>query len=322
MARPLRIQYEGAFYHVFSRGNERREIFYDQADYQKFKEYLKCAQEKYGYILHCYVLMTNHYHLLVETPRGNLSQVMHYINSSYPTYINAKRKRAGHLYQGRYDSVLIEQDRYLLEVSRYLHLNPFRANMVKHPRFYEHSSYLSYVEKKREDFVCPDFVLGMVSSKRKIAVRKYQEYVEQGMTEDIENPFQSVYGGMILGSEQFIKDTLSRFKVTLHQRDDISNRRELLTALSYNEIITVLCHEFGISQEELFSCKKERRNIAVFLLKKYTALTNKEIGSLFPGITYSAVSKINQRFKKTMSEDKSLRKRVQRIMAKMSHVKG
>ncbi|RLC83857.1 MAG: transposase, partial [Chloroflexi bacterium] len=93
MARPLRIEYPGAFYHVTARGNERRRIFYGKGDYEKFRTYLKQAQEKYGYLLHSYVLMTNHYHLLIETPMGNLSSVMHYINSSYTNYINIKRRR-------------------------------------------------------------------------------------------------------------------------------------------------------------------------------------------------------------------------------------
>ena len=94
------------------------------------------AQEKYGYLLHCYVLMTNHYHLIIETPRANLSSVMHYINSSYTNYINIKKRRSGHLFQGRYKAILIDRDSYLLELSRYLHLNPVRAKMVERPEDY------------------------------------------------------------------------------------------------------------------------------------------------------------------------------------------
>ena len=127
MARPLRIEYEGAFYHVTTRGNEQKKIFFSNSDYEKFKHYLKKSQEKYGYLLHCFVLMTNHYHLLIETPKPNLNRVMHYINSSYTNYINIKRKRSGHLFQGRYKAILIDRDNYLLELSRYIHLNPVRA---------------------------------------------------------------------------------------------------------------------------------------------------------------------------------------------------
>ncbi|MGV8149826.1 MAG: transposase, partial [Alkaliphilus sp.] len=126
MARPLRIEYEGALYHITTRGNERKKIYYAEADYEKFKSYLKDAQNKYGYLLHCYALMTNHYHLLIETPYANISKVMHYINGSYTSYLNKKRERSGHLFQGRYKAILVDQDSYLLELSRYIHLNPVR----------------------------------------------------------------------------------------------------------------------------------------------------------------------------------------------------
>ena len=105
-----------------ARGNERGKIYYENADYEKFKDYLKNGQDKYGYRLHCYVLMTDHYHLLMEKPGGNISKIMNYINGSYTTHTNRKRKRSGHLFQGRYKAILIDRDSYLLELSRYVHL--------------------------------------------------------------------------------------------------------------------------------------------------------------------------------------------------------
>jgi len=140
MARPLRIEYEGAFYHVTARGNERKKIFLSKRDHEKFLQYLDEARDKYRFILHAYVMMGNHYHLIIETPEGNLSRIMHYINSSYTTYTNVKRKRNGHLFQGRYKAIIVDKDSYLLELSRYLHLNPVRAKMVQHPGEYLHSS--------------------------------------------------------------------------------------------------------------------------------------------------------------------------------------
>jgi putative transposase len=159
MARPLRIEYEGAFYHVTSRGNEQKKIFYSKSDYEKFKHYLKEAQYKYGYLIHCFVLMTNHYHLLIETPKPNLSRVMHYLNSSYTNYINIKRKRSGHLFQGRYKAILIDRDNYLLELSRYVHLNPIRAEMAEKPEDYPYSSYNNYITREKEDMVYRDLIL-------------------------------------------------------------------------------------------------------------------------------------------------------------------
>src|SRR5208337_4627008 len=111
---------------------------------------------KFGLILHAYVLMTNHYHLIVGTPGKNLGKIMHFINGSYTTYVNIKRKRTGHLFQGRYKAILVDKDNYLLELSRYLHLNPVRAKMVRKPEEYLHSSYRSYVTASQESIVSPD----------------------------------------------------------------------------------------------------------------------------------------------------------------------
>ena len=113
MARPLRIQYPGAFYHVTSRGNERKKVFKSQRDREKFLEYLESSTQRYDAVIHAYCLMDNHYHLLLETPLGNLSQIMQHINGAYTTYFNVKRKRSGHLFQGRYKAILIDVARGL-----------------------------------------------------------------------------------------------------------------------------------------------------------------------------------------------------------------
>ena len=147
MARPLRIEYPGAFYHVTSRGNERKDIFKSNTDREMFLSYLASAQEKYEAVVHAYCLMSNHYHLMIETPQGNLSQIMKYINSSYTNFFNIKRKRTGHLLQGRYKAILVEADAYATELSRYIHLNPVRAGMVRSPEEYRWSSYSYYTER-------------------------------------------------------------------------------------------------------------------------------------------------------------------------------
>ena len=143
MGRPLRIEYSGAWYHVTSRGNERKDVFKSRADREKFLSYLESASVRYGAVIHAFCLMSNHYHLLLETPSGNLSQIMRHINGAYTNYFNAKRKRAGHLFQGRYKAILVEADQYAKELSRYLHPNPVRAGMVDRPEAWEWSSYLS-----------------------------------------------------------------------------------------------------------------------------------------------------------------------------------
>jgi REP element-mobilizing transposase RayT len=124
MARPLRIEYPGAFYHVTSRGNEQQDVFKSQKDRERFLAYIESAVVRYGAIVHTWCLMSNHYHLLLETPSGNLSQIMRHINGAYTTYFNVKQKRAGHLFQGRYKAILVEAGAYALELSRSMHLNP------------------------------------------------------------------------------------------------------------------------------------------------------------------------------------------------------
>lgn len=212
MARPLRIEFEGAVYHVTARGNERRKIFFSKRDYEKFKEYIAEAKEKYHFILHCYVLMTNHYHLLIETPEKNLSKIMHHINSSYTTYTNVKRKRSGHLFQGRFKSIVVDKDSYLLELSRYLHLNPVRAKAVENPEDYPFSSYAAYISARGEPFVTRSAILEMFGTKENEARKRYSAFVEAAMAAETESPMKKVYGGMILGGEGFIRDILGKIE--------------------------------------------------------------------------------------------------------------
>jgi REP element-mobilizing transposase RayT len=110
MARPYRLQGEGYLYHITSRGDGRKKIYYNDRDYEKFLEYIKKAKEKYKFNLYAYVLMSNHFHLLIETTQANLSQILHYIKSSYTTYYNIKRRQSGHLFQGRYKSIVVDRD--------------------------------------------------------------------------------------------------------------------------------------------------------------------------------------------------------------------
>ncbi|MDO9530020.1 MAG: transposase [Syntrophales bacterium] len=318
MARPLRIEYEGAFYHVTARGNERRKIYYAEADYEKFKSYLRDAQEKYGCQLHCYVLMTNHYHLLIETPNANMSKVMHHINGSYTNHINRKRKRSGHLFQGRYKAILIDRDSYLLELSRYVHLNPVRAKMVAKPEDYPHSSYRSFISNSKEDIVYHDLILDMISTDTKDSRKRYRDFVEGEIEEGLENPLKNVYGGAILGGKTFIRESLGRLKGGILQKEEIAYRKELQAAYGSDDVIETICAYFKVSREDVFSNCGEYRNMAIYLMKKLTGMTNKQIGHLFGGLSYSAVAKVYQRFSAKAARDKLLKKSVRGIRANLS----
>ena len=323
MARPLRIEYKGAFYHVTSRGNERKKIYYAESDYEKFISILKESQNKYGYLLHVYVLMDNHYHLLIETPQANLSKIMHYINGFYTGYINVKRKRSGHLFQGRYKSILIDKDNYLLELSRYIHLNPVRKKMVEKPEDYIYSSYTAYISQEQYEIVYQDLILGMISKEKKEAKRRYKDFVDKAIISESKNPLKNVYGGTILGDKKFVKESLSQLKDKDLQKKDISYRRVMQGVYEPGEIIDSVSKYFKIPQYEILGNKKrEYRNIAIYLIKKYSALTNYQISQLFTDINYSTVAKAYQRFKKKVEEDQLLKKKVEEIIIEMSNVEG
>jgi REP-associated tyrosine transposase len=322
MARPLRIEYPGALYHVTSRGNERKRIFSAKTDYNQFKRYLKKAEEKYGCLLHCYTLMLNHTHLIVETPDGNLSQVMQYLNGSYTSFFNHRTGRSGHLFQGRYKAILVEVDSYLLQLSRYIHLNPVRAGTVERPEDYPYSSYKSFIAEKGEDFLTRDLILGMVSKERRLGPSRYRSFVERGLGRDLENPLKKVYAGSVLGGKSFIRKALHRLKEEVYSKVDVSHRKELQTPYEAEEIVCLVSNYFGISSEELLRQKGDERNLIIHLLKNKTGMTNREIGEMVGGLSYSGVSRVEERFVGKLKKDKGLNKDLKAVLANLANVKG
>ena len=204
MARPLRIQFSGAVYHVIARGNERKPIVRDDDDREKRVDWLQRAVETYGWHLFAFVLMTNHEHLFLKTPEPNLSAGMQYLNGSYTSYFNRRHRRAGHLFQGRFKGHLVEEEGYFLEVSRYIHLNPVRAKMAAGPEEYRWSSYRGYVRASRAvPWIVYDKVLGEFGRDLSTARRAYGRFVRAGVDEPPPSPFGKAIGGLLLGSEKF-----------------------------------------------------------------------------------------------------------------------
>ena len=150
MVRPLRIEFPGALYHITDRGNERKAVFRDDADRHRLIQCFKEAVEKFGLKIHAFCLMGNHYHLEIGTPRGNLSKTMQWLKTAYTVYFNKRHRRSGHLFQGRYKAALIEKDKYLMALTRYIHLNPIRAGLVIRAEDYYWSSYKDYIRQKRK----------------------------------------------------------------------------------------------------------------------------------------------------------------------------
>ena len=159
MPRALRLQYAGAFYHIVSRGVDQALIFYDEHDYKKFISYLEIFCKEFNTSIHSYCLMNNHIHLLVETKKANLSDFMRRLLGDYAMYFNHKYLRVGHLFQGRYKSSLLDNDNYLLEVSRYIHLNPCKAGIINHPELYKWSSMKDFINRNEKSFLEKNLIL-------------------------------------------------------------------------------------------------------------------------------------------------------------------
>ena len=203
MARPLRIEYPGAVYHVTSRGNEKKPVFKDDTDRGNFLNILQHVNKRYNWICHAYCLMTNHFHLLIETPDGNLSLGMRQLNGVYTQLFNKRHGRTGHLFQGRYKAILIQKDSHLLEVCRYVVLNPIRAKMVEQPEEWKWSSYLTTAGKaKPHPCLTIDWVLGQFNGKRGKAEQEYRQFVHWGIGQ--KTIWTEVRGQALLGEDDFI----------------------------------------------------------------------------------------------------------------------
>jgi len=211
MARPLRIEYPGAVYHLTSRGNSGGNIFFEDIDRQLFLEVLGNVVEKYNWLCHAHCLMDNHYHLLVETPDPNLSLGMRHLNGVYTQGFNRRNNRVGHLFQGRYKSILVERENHLLELCRYLVLNPVRAGMVRDPRQWKWSSYhATAYSVKTPDFLSVEWVLGQFGKTKKEARKRYREFIADGLVSSEENPWEKLVGQIILGGADFVADIQGR----------------------------------------------------------------------------------------------------------------
>jgi REP element-mobilizing transposase RayT len=204
MARPLRIEYPGAVYHVTSRGNARQAIFRDDRDRQSLLDVLASVVGRAKWLCHAYCLMENHYHLLVETPEGNLSRGMRQLNGVYTQAFNRRHGTVGHVFQGRFKAILVERESHLLELCRYVVLNPVRAGVAKAAGQYPWSSYRATVGRvRRPAFLTVEWVLGQCGKRTGEAQRRYRDFVREGLA--AETPWRGLAGQVLLGLDAFVE---------------------------------------------------------------------------------------------------------------------
>jgi len=203
MARPLRLEFAGAVYHLTSRGNARQKVFFTDDDRQLFLDTLAQVVSRYGWICHAYCLMANHYHLLVETPKANLSIGMRQLNGIYTQSFNRQHKRVGHLFQGRFKAILVQKESYLMELCRYIVLNPVRVKGGVEMGAWKWSSYRGTAGLASvPEFLSIDWLLGQFGKNRPAAQKRYREFVREGLAN---RPWEELRGQIYLGSEEFIE---------------------------------------------------------------------------------------------------------------------
>ncbi|MEZ9911037.1 transposase, partial [Vibrio sp. 10N.261.51.A3] len=273
MSRPLRIEYAGALYHVTSRGNARQPIYLEEQDFELFIEVLSGTSERFNWVVHSYCLMTNHYHLLVETPDGNLSKGMRQLNGVYTQKFNRKHNRVGHLYQGRFKAILVDKDAYLLEVGRYILLNPVRANIVDTPNEYEWSSWPFVTGlKESPDWLAVDQTLFQFGRQRNKAVEKYKQFVFEGVGKPLWTGLkQQVY----LGSDEFVNSHLPNLNLAEGDIKEVPAKQRRAKPLSLKE----------------YQDSAPSRNDAIIAAFNSGGYTQKQIGNHFD-LHYSRVSRI------------------------------
>lgn len=306
VARPLRIEYPGAFYHIAARGNEKKAIFNSNGDRLKFIHYLELANERYGAIVHSYCLMDNHYHLLIETPQGNLAQIIHYINGSYSAYFNTKHDRVGHLFQGRYKAILVQKDAYAQELSRYIHLNPVRGGLAALPSDYRWSSYHFYIGLvEKPHWLQTDFILAYFGEKKALAQTNYQKFVKDGLKTTVNNPLGETFASTFLGSPEFIKDI--RKKIAMDINDiDLPALKQVVSNPSLKDIEHAV--ERVISKDHPLYSK-----FCIHVSHQYSGLSLNEIGTYF-GKKGCTISQASRRFKLEVLDSEELMEMLDAIL--------
>lgn len=326
MARPLRIEFAGALYHLTGRGNAKQRLFADEADCARFVQLLSASLQRYDVALHAYVLMGNHYHLMAETRRVNLSRWMHWLSTAYTVYFNRRHRLTGHLFQGRYKSIVVEAEGYLLSLSRYLHLNPVRGKVLgrgdplerrQRLRAWRWSSYRGYSGVARpETWIDEEMVLGEMAGPRKGRRVRYRRFVEEGLLREIENPLEAVKWQAALGREDFLRGLSDRLESHPGKHREVPALRKLRPQIDAGTILQRVAQAYECPEEELFAKVRgnEARAVAMVLVWDNCGVRLQEMVELFQATGYTAVSQMITRTREKDQEN-MLRFKLAKLMA-------
>jgi putative transposase len=318
MSRPLRIEFEGAVYHVMNRGAARRAIFMDERDYREFLNTLEEAHRLWGIEVFAYALMGNHHHLCLRTTKANLSRVMRHVDGVYTQRFNRRHKRDGPLFRGRYQAILVEEDEYLLQVVRYIHLNPVEAGIVQRPEEYCWSSHEQYRRGRRAPpWLRVEEVLEVLGGRE-----AFHEFVLSGNEEELEKFYRSERRGPVLGSEGFIEEVAARSvnfgrEIPRYQRQGVEPTPE--------RVIRRVAGLYKVPREDLLRVKRgqenEARKVAMYLVRRCCERTLGATARLFGLGSYGAVGWGCHGIRARMEREKKFRDRIEALAAEICQQK-
>jgi len=327
MARPLRIEFAGAIYHVMSRGNARQAIFDGEGDYERLRDGLAQTVGRYGWEVLAFVFMPNHVHVFLRTPEPNLSRGMQYLLSGYANWFAKRHRRPGHLFQGRFKGELVENETYFWAVSRYIHLNPVRGRrpLVTHPRDWAWSSYPGYANcSQRLDWMAYDLLHSAWQGEMggSSAEAAYRGFVEQGLVEPPESPFRNAADGWLLGSPPFVDAMRERMKRP-HYEDDVPAARRL-SNVGTETVLAAVAEYYGVSpttfQERGHG--DEHRDVAAWLTRRWTTATLRDLAESF-GLNHpGSVSNLLRRADRAVAESSRLRRAIDAIQQRLKKTKN
>ncbi len=276
MTRPLRLEFPYALYHVTARGDNRRPIFLDHDDRQRWLDILGLVCERFNFIVHAYCQMGNHYHLMMETVEGNLSQGMRQLNALYSQHFNRKHRRVGHVFQGRYKAILVQKEAYLLELARYVVLNPVRARLVDDPQDWQWGSYQSMIGiREPPRWLATAWLLSQFGPAPELARQRYQQFVAQG-----------------IGGSSPLKDT--QHQIVLGDKAFVAQHADRLEAIDFTAVVKDQRRLGALSLEQYEKAYADRDE-AMARAYATTAFSMTEIGKHF-GVSSKTVSRAVRRY--------------------------
>lgn len=318
MSRPLRIEFEGAWYHVMNRGANRQDIFLQSGDYESFLRLLADCRKLWALEIHAYCLLKNHYHLLVRTPRGNLGRAMRHLDGVYTQYFNRDHKRDGPLFRGRYKAILVDAESYLLQVVRYIHLNPVTAKLAQLPEVFPWSSYRYYLDPRNSPSALERKVVLDQFGRAKDAIQQLKRFTLAGMDEETEKFYSRQRYSHILAKENFLARIKQMFLTAGPASPEIPKLTELIPRPpTIEETVFLVAQAYELPKQLVLAPKstlaRQARSAAIYLCRSVGGWPLVAIGRVFGGYKDSSIGSIVARMTQRLKDNGPLQSRLLEI---------